>query len=210
MSWPRRGVYFFFEPGEERSDSGAGAARVVRVGTHALKAESQSSLWGRLSQHRGSATGGYHRGSVFRSLVGLALQSRDPSLAIATWAKGSSAPAEIIEAERSLEAMVSATMAQMQVLCLPVDDEPGPNSWRGFVERNSIALLSAYKSRQSIRRQRNGSAASAPTSAFGNRDYGIQTMSTRTSTRNSSMSLRARSSMRLARVIRQALRQRST
>ena len=33
--WPRRGVYFFFEPSEVRSDSGAGP-RVVRVGTHAL------------------------------------------------------------------------------------------------------------------------------------------------------------------------------
>ncbi len=28
MNWPRRGVYFFFEPGESRSDSGTGP-RVV-------------------------------------------------------------------------------------------------------------------------------------------------------------------------------------
>lgn len=35
MNWPRRGVYFFFEDGEMRSDTGAGP-RVVRVGTHAL------------------------------------------------------------------------------------------------------------------------------------------------------------------------------
>jgi hypothetical protein len=33
MHWPSRGVYFFFEPGEARSDSGNGM-RVVRVGTH--------------------------------------------------------------------------------------------------------------------------------------------------------------------------------
>ena len=33
--WPKRGVYFFFEPGEVRTDSGAGP-RVVRVGTHGL------------------------------------------------------------------------------------------------------------------------------------------------------------------------------
>jgi hypothetical protein len=33
--WPRLGVYFFFEPGEVRQDSGEGP-RVVRVGTHAL------------------------------------------------------------------------------------------------------------------------------------------------------------------------------
>ena len=48
MTWPRRGVYFFFEPGETRSGSGSGL-RVVRIGTHALRAGSQSSLWGRLS-----------------------------------------------------------------------------------------------------------------------------------------------------------------
>jgi hypothetical protein len=39
MVWPDRGVYFFFEPGETRSDAGSGP-RVVRVGTHALKADS--------------------------------------------------------------------------------------------------------------------------------------------------------------------------
>ena len=38
MSWPTRGVYFFFEAGEERCDSGHGP-RIVRVGTHALTAK---------------------------------------------------------------------------------------------------------------------------------------------------------------------------
>ena len=33
-SWPRRGVYFFFEPGELRTGSGQGP-RLVRIGTHA-------------------------------------------------------------------------------------------------------------------------------------------------------------------------------
>lgn len=32
MPWPKRGVYFFLEPGEVRSDSGVGP-RVVRVGS---------------------------------------------------------------------------------------------------------------------------------------------------------------------------------
>jgi hypothetical protein len=36
MSWPRRGVYFFFENGEMRSETGTGP-RVVRVGTHAMR-----------------------------------------------------------------------------------------------------------------------------------------------------------------------------
>ena len=70
MDWPRRGVYFFFEPGEARSTPGIGP-RVVRVGTHGLKAGSKSTVWGRLRQHRGTtagahAGGGNHRGSIFR------------------------------------------------------------------------------------------------------------------------------------------------
>jgi hypothetical protein len=40
--WPRRGVYFFFENGERRAESGAGL-RVVRVGTHALASGSLGS-----------------------------------------------------------------------------------------------------------------------------------------------------------------------
>lgn len=75
MDWPQRGVYFFFEAGEQRSFSGAGD-RVVRVGTHAVTDKSRTTLWARLSQHRGSAKsgGGNHRGSIFRLLVGRALE----------------------------------------------------------------------------------------------------------------------------------------
>lgn len=78
MGWPPRGVYFFFENGESRTSSGAGP-RVVRVGTHGLKNGARSTLWGRLSQHRGSARSGLgnHRGSIFRQLLGTALASRD-------------------------------------------------------------------------------------------------------------------------------------
>jgi hypothetical protein len=52
LEWPRRGVYFFMEDGEVRSDSGTGP-RIVRVGTHALTEGSGTKLWTRLSQHRG-------------------------------------------------------------------------------------------------------------------------------------------------------------
>ena len=52
MKWPARGVYFFREAGESRSDTGEGL-RVVRVGTHALKAGGSTTLWSRLSTHRG-------------------------------------------------------------------------------------------------------------------------------------------------------------
>src|SRR5689334_11893528 len=66
MTWPRRGVYFFFEEGERRSDSGEGL-RVTRVGTHAVSIGSKTTLWKRLAQHKGSARGGggNHRGSIF-------------------------------------------------------------------------------------------------------------------------------------------------
>ena len=78
MNWPTRGVYFFFEPGEERHDSG-GASRVVRVGTHALTTKSRTTLWNRLSQHKGvgKTGGGNHRGSIFRLIVGSALKRRE-------------------------------------------------------------------------------------------------------------------------------------
>ena len=51
MKWPRRGFYFFLESGENRSDTGMGP-RIVRVGTHALKSGSRTTLWGRLSRTR--------------------------------------------------------------------------------------------------------------------------------------------------------------
>jgi hypothetical protein len=43
--FPARGVYFFIEPGEYRA-SNPTARRVVRVGTHAVSANSKSKLWG--------------------------------------------------------------------------------------------------------------------------------------------------------------------
>lgn len=142
--WPRRGIYFFFEPGELRSHSGAGA-RVVRVGTHALTDGSGSSLWRRLSQHRGQAKsgGGNHRGSIFRLIVGTSLIERD-GYHFPTWGQGSSAPAAIRQGETLLEASVSQVVGRMPFLWLTIEDEPGPRSERGLVERNAIALLSNH------------------------------------------------------------------
>lgn len=143
--WPKRGVYFIFEPSEVRTDSGEGL-RVVRVGTHALKPQSTSSLRARLAQHRGAMTsgGGNHRASVFRLLVGAALSAKTPSLAVATWGKGSSAPSAIRVAEFGLERRVSDFMEKMTVLALEITDEPGPKSQRAVIERNVIALLSNF------------------------------------------------------------------
>lgn len=140
--WPRRGVYFFFEEGEYLGESGDGP-RVVRVGTHALTARSRTTLWNRLSQHRGQARsgGGNHRGSIFRLLVGGALVERE-RLIFPTWGQGSTASSAIRAGERELECRVSQIVGRMPFLWLAVDDEAGAGSLRGVVERNAIALLS--------------------------------------------------------------------
>jgi hypothetical protein len=140
--WPQRGVYFFFENGEVRSASGSGN-RVVRVGTHAVSAGSRTTLWNRLSQHRGAADlTGNHRGSVFRLLVESALSARDPSLTVSTWAKGQSAPRDTRLAEQVLEQAVSRYVGTMPCLWVLIGDAPSPQSRRAYIERASIALLS--------------------------------------------------------------------
>lgn len=149
---PKRGVYFFSQPDENRMDSGIGQ-RVVRVGTHGLKAGSKSKLSQRLRQHRGTSTGhGNHRGSIFRSLVGQALIASGAVSECRTWgiksdAKRASVASGVTldflkETEREVEAAVSKHIGAMPILWVDVPDEPGPNSLRGIIERNSIALLS--------------------------------------------------------------------
>ena len=144
--WPAAGVYFFFEDGEVRTDGTT--PRVIRVGTHGLR-QSRSTLWGRLSQHRGTVGGsrpggGNHRGSIFRLHVGEAILNRDigHDAARATWAIGTNAPAAVRAAERDLEFAVSDVIGAMHVLWLPIDDPPSPASARGVVEAGAIALLS--------------------------------------------------------------------
>ena len=136
---PRRGVYFFFDERERRSR--VDALRVVRVGTHALKRGARSTLRGRLRQHLGTRAGhGNHRGSVFRLHVGAALLARDGS-SLETWGVGSSASSEVRQAERENEHHVSRYVARLRVVTLGIEDDPGPDSLRGYVERNAIALL---------------------------------------------------------------------
>ena len=156
MSGPRRGVYFFFEPGEVRSDSGEGL-RVTRVGTHALKEGSGTTLWNRLSQHGGrkKSGGGNHRGSVFRLLVGTAMKRRDQLNEPVSWDVGNDprkaaehlglSRNQVLKGEHDLEVAVSLYIRAMPFLWIDVDDEPGPGSHRGVIERNSIALLSNYR-----------------------------------------------------------------
>jgi hypothetical protein len=148
-NWPRRGVVWFYEQTEQRRDTGEGA-RIVRVATHALKAELNTSLWDRLAA---DATG-LHRGSLFRTLVGLSLRDLMGRTEPQTWGRGTDLaaavaerkldPAAAAQAETALEAAVSLYIGRMPFLYLAVDDAPGPYSQRAFIEKNSIALLSNY------------------------------------------------------------------
>ena len=156
IDWPTRGVYFFHESGEARSEMGGGR-RVVRIGTHGLKNGSRSTLWGRLSQHRGSPGSGRgnHRGSIFRLIVGIALSNRNNVPLPESWGVAGSVGevarrlnvdrVAVREAEADLEARVSEYIGRMPFLWLDVNDPPGPKSNRGLIERNAIALLSGYR-----------------------------------------------------------------
>lgn len=144
INWPKRGVYFFFDAGEQRCCSGVGD-RVVRVGMSA-------NLWKRLRQHRGNASsgGGNHRISVFRQLIGDALARRGDCQLPRSWNKKIEDAeremkvhrSEIKNMELELEKRVSSYIGKMPFLWLCVPDEPSPNSMRAYIERNAIALLS--------------------------------------------------------------------
>jgi len=144
LRWPKRGVYFFREDGEDRTDSGSGP-RIVRIGTHALKIGSGTKLWTRLAQHRGQASSGHgnHRGSIFRLIVGAAL-IESHAYDFPTWGAGNVAPVAGRTSEMRLEGEVSQVLGAMPVLWIPIEDPPGPDSLRGYIERNAIALLSNY------------------------------------------------------------------
>ena len=146
MKWPERGVYFFFEPGEMRSVK-VSSSRVVRVGTHALKTASGTTVWKRLSQHRGtkSSGGGNHRGSIFRKLVGGAIGQKNPGLMPDSWGQGQTASKAIRNNEHPHEVRVSEHLADMTLLFVSIPDASGPGSMRGIIERNAIALLSGYR-----------------------------------------------------------------
>ncbi|MBA2665478.1 MAG: hypothetical protein H0U69_00420 [Trueperaceae bacterium] len=136
-----RGVYFFLDPNEPRG--GRDACRVVRVGTHALLRGSKSTMPGRLRQHRGlPGRGGNHRGSVFRLHVGAAMLERT-DVDLPSWglglARGAAAPVEEVEHERH----VSRYLAELLVVTVAIDDEPGPSSLRGYIERSAIGLLAS-------------------------------------------------------------------
>jgi hypothetical protein len=145
LHWPERGVYFFREAGEVRTDTGTGP-RVVRVGTHALKRGRPTKLWKRLSSHKGAIKhgGGKHRTSVFRLIVGASLIAKN-GYAFPTWGVGASAKSEVTQGEHALECDVSRIIGEMPFLWLMVQDDAGPDSMRSYIERNAISLLSNYR-----------------------------------------------------------------
>ncbi|MFC4908912.1 hypothetical protein [Actinomadura gamaensis] len=140
--WPRYGVEFFLEDGQVRA--GEDRLRVVRVGSHALKADSKTSFWSRLAQHRGPVTGsnagvGNHRGSIFRHHVGSALLQTGqwPTEVQTSWTQPKVSPTQRT-AEAPLERAVSDHIGAMPLLWLDVPDR----EQRKLIRANSIALLS--------------------------------------------------------------------
>ncbi|MHB9146296.1 MAG: hypothetical protein ACYC5Y_13285 [Symbiobacteriia bacterium] len=144
--WPSRGVYFFFEPGEERE--GCRSPRVVRVGTHGVSEGSKSTLWGRLVQHKGHDSGnhpggGNHRGSVFRLHVGTALLNRGGygEDVRESWFRAH--PDESTrDVEHQLEKAVSEHIRSLPFLWVAIADPSSKYSDRSVVESNSVGLLS--------------------------------------------------------------------
>lgn len=139
--WPPRGVYFILAGHNVKRGR---LPRIVRVGTHAVSRGSKTTLWDRLSTHRGTAAGGgSHRSSIFRLHIGRAWKHYSESETWPdTWAQGQSAPLGVRQGEERLEQQVSKLIGAMQVIWLDVGDEPGPESERAYLERNAIGLLS--------------------------------------------------------------------
>jgi hypothetical protein len=118
--------------------------RILRVGTHAVSQGSKTTLWDRLSTHRGTSAGrGSHRSSIFRLHVGRAwARFAEKETWPTSWAQGQSATLHVRQGEERLEQQVSKLIRAMRVLWLDVGDEPGPSSERAYLERNAIGLLS--------------------------------------------------------------------
>lgn len=143
LTWPERGVYFFFEPGEKRISEPT-ESRVVRVGTHMVSTGSKATFWNRLRTHQGTGNGaGNHRSSVFRLHVGNAIVEKSAGkLSVPSWSKGQSTSPDIRTSELEVENKVSQYIGEMSILWLNIPDISGPESDRAYIEKNSIALLS--------------------------------------------------------------------
>jgi len=75
--------------------------------------------------------------------VGAALIRRD-GLDCPSWGNGNTAEQPIRNDEVALERQVTQVIGDMPFLWVPIEDEPGPESRRGYIERNAIGLLSNF------------------------------------------------------------------
>ena len=117
-----KGVYFIFEPGEIRRESVA--LRVVRIGTHGLRAKSRSTIWTRLFEHLM-----FNGRSVFRDHINAALLNRN------------GISKENLGHRHS--ACITDHIGQMRLLWVRIDGDGG-HVKRHKVEKNAIALLSDF------------------------------------------------------------------
>lgn len=140
---PIQGVYFFFEPNELRQDGKSD--RVVRIGTHAAVARSNSTLYDLLCNHKGANDlSGNHRGSVFRCLVGLSAIQKNQLLYPYWGGRLKKGDNEVKMSEKPLERLVSTYLHRLPFTVLEVPGPPSKTNDRAMIEENSIALLSNY------------------------------------------------------------------
>ena len=119
-----KGVYFFFDPAEKINN---GYNRIIRVGSHGLSGKSNSTLKGRLRQHKGFLNGGGNRRvSVFRRHVGNAIIKKENF-------------DENQVRDEVLEKMISDYINSLPLAVLLFEDDADK---RRIFEKNSIRILS--------------------------------------------------------------------
>ncbi len=136
---PEKGLYLFFEPGENRRESII--PRVTRVGTHGVSLGSKSTLWHRLKTHLGTQSGGNHRSSIFRLHVGAALIAKN-NFVCDSWGIGQVADRQTVDQEQAVEMAVSSYMRQLHVGWLSIPDDSSSKSDRAVLEASIIGFLS--------------------------------------------------------------------
>jgi hypothetical protein len=136
--WPKQGVYFFFDTSEPIPSPDL-PGRIVRIGSHGVAQNTNSTLWMRLKQHQGSQTsgGGNHRGSIFRQYVGIALKG-EPS----RWRDAKAKYAEVSQDEHAHECLVSDYIRQLPFTVIGIPGHPGKNSQRAIFEGECISYIS--------------------------------------------------------------------
>ena len=144
IEFPERDVYFFFTADSDFSESVAGV-HLSRIGTVGIVEDSSNTLQNRLRQHRGNERGTYsggrnHRGLIFRLHVGIAIIEReDLHDEFPNWGTPlrdlKRDIMKIREEKHPLGQRVSEYIRSLPFLIVDINDEPGPESERFYVER---------------------------------------------------------------------------